>query len=248
MVTDVEIGSNAAAFRAEIGPKFAANLATIAGHGAAKLDDAYARLTSLQAWRTFVLEEHLSLEALGFYSEAQNDGLTSSVLMATGMWRPAMKSLRSLIENVLHCLYFNDHPVEFRLWDAGKLRPTFKDLFDYFLAHPDISGLPEPLKGIGELKAHYKHLSNVVHASAREFRMTNEVENLKLWNVSADGIGKWASTHKNVLRDVNLLLLSLFSKHLKGAARKGLREGLAIVIPAVRDASIKTNLGVKIVR
>lgn len=247
-MADPEINTNAEAFRSGLVPKLTANLATLTGHGSSKLDEAYARLTLLQAWRVFVLEEHLSADALGFYSEAQNDGLTSSVLMSIGMWRPAMKSLRSLIENILHCLYFNDHPVEYRLWDAGKLRPTFRDLFDYFLSHPDISGLPESLQGAGELKAHYKHLSNVVHASAREFRMTSEIESLKLWNTTAGGIGKWAATHKTVLRDANLLILSLFAKHLQGAAHKGVREALSLAIPAARDAAIKTSLGVKIVR
>jgi len=247
-MADAEINANAEAFRSGLGPKLAANLSTLTGYGSPKLDEAYARLTSLQAWRVFVLEEHMSAEALGFYSEAQNDGLTSSVLISIGMWRPAMKSLRSLIENILHSLYFNDHPVEYRLWDAGKFRPTFKDLFDYFLSHPDNSSLPERLKGAGELKTHYKHLSSVVHASAREFRMTNEIETLKLWNTTADGIGKWASTHNKVLRDVNLLILSLFATYLQGAAQKGVREALSLTIPATRDQEIKKSLGVKIVR
>lgn len=248
MAADAEISANAEAFRSGLGEKLAANLATIVGHGSGKLDEAYARLTSLQAWRVFVLDEQLSDEALGFFSEAQNDGLTSSALMSIGMWRPAMKSLRSLIENLLHCFYFNDHPVEYRLWDSGKLRLTFRDLFEYFLSHPDISGLPESVKGAEELKKHYKHLSNVVHASAREFRMTSEIENLKLWNTTADGIGKWASTQKNVMRDVNLLILSLFAKHLQGAALKGLREALSLVVPASRDGAIKASVGVKIAR
>lgn len=248
MAADAEIIANAEAFRSGLGAKLAANLATIVGHGSDKLDDGYARLTTLQAWRVFVLDEHLSDEALGFFSEAQNDGLTSSALMSIGMWRPAMKSLRSLIENMLHCFYFNDHPVEYRLWDAGSLRPAFRDLFNYFLSHPDITGSSELLKGVEELKRHYKHLSNVVHASAREFRMTSEIENLKLWNTTADGIGKWAFTQKNVIRDVNLLILSLFSKHLQGAAHKGLREALSLVIPASRDGAIKASVGVKIAR
>jgi hypothetical protein len=247
-VADAEINANAKAFRTGLSPKLDANLGTITGHSAAKLDDAYARLTTLQAWRVFVLEERLTPEAIGFFSEAQNDGLMSSALMSVGMWRPAMKSLRSLIENILHCLYYNDHPVEYRLWEAGKLRPTFKDLFDYFLAHPDVSNLPDNLQGIGELKNHYKHLSNVVHASAKEFRMTNEIETLKLWNTTADGAGKWAATHKNVLRDVNLLILSLFAAYLKGAAHKGLREALSLGIPAARDGAIKSSHGVTVVR
>ena len=245
---DAEIAANAEAFRTQLVDKLVANMATTIGHGAAKLDQAYSRLTSLQSWRTLVLEERLSPAALGFFSEAQNDGLTSSVLVSMGMWRPAMKSLRSLVENILHCLYFQDHPVEYRLWDTGKFRPTFKELFDYFQSHPDVSELPDNLKGVLDLKGHYKHLSNVVHSSAREFRMTNEIENLKLWNTTADGVGKWATTHKNVVRDVNLLILSLFAKHLQGAALKGHREALALAIPATRDAAIKASLGVKIVR
>lgn len=247
-MADAEISANAKAFRSGVGTMLASNLGAISDHGTVKLDEAYGRLTTLQAWRSFILEEKMSTEALGFYSESQNDGLTSSVLMSVGLWRPAMKSLRSLIENMLHCLYFNDHPIEYRLWDEGKFRPTFRELFDYFLSHPDISSLPENLKGAGELKAHYKHLSNVVHASAREFRMTNELESLKLWNTSADGIGKWATTHKKVLRDINLLLLALFSQYLHGAAHKGLRETLSIVIPVARDTEIKATHSVKLIR
>lgn len=248
MAIDAEISAHALSFRASLNEKISGNLDAIIASSSAKLDEAYARLTTLQAWRNFVLEEHTSPAAVGFYSEAQNDGLTSSVLIMAGLWRPAMKSLRSLIENILHCLYFNDHPVEYRLWDSGKFRPSFKELFDYFLAHPDVSNLPAQLNGALELKLHYKHLSNVVHASAREFRMTSEIETLKLWKTTADGVGKWASTHKNVLRDVNLLLLSLFSSRVQGASNKGLRESLAIVIPASRDSAVKTNLGVKIIR
>ncbi|MDF3907769.1 hypothetical protein [Paracoccus sp. AS002] len=245
---DNEILANAKAFRDDLGPRFTTNLAAVSGHGGNILDESYARLTVLHAWRVFVLEETLSSDALGFYSEAQNDGLTSSVLMSAGMWRPAMKSLRSMIENILHCLYFNDHPVEYRLWDAGKYRLTFKDLFDYFSAHPDISSLPENIKGVPELKTHYRYLSNVVHSSAREFRMTSEVESLKLWNITADGVGKWNTMHKKVLRDSNLLILALLAVHLKGAARKGLREALSIAIPTTRDSAIKASLGVKIIR
>lgn len=245
---DPEIKANAEAFRSRLLPKLNDNLAALKSDSSSKLDEAYARLTSLQAWRAFVLEEHMSADALGFFSEAQNDGLTSSVLMSIGMWRPAMKSLRSLIESILHCLYFNDHPVEYRLWDAGKFRPTFKELFDYFLRHPDISALPANLQGAGELKRHYKHLSNVVHASAREFRMTNEIESLKLWNTSASEIGKWATTHKSVLREANFLILSLFATQLQGAAHKGVREALSLVIPPARDVEIKATLQVKIVR
>jgi hypothetical protein len=247
-MADAEIIANAEKFRAGLGVKLNDNLAIITTSSSSKIDDAYIRLTSLQAWRTFVLEQHVTAEALGFYSEAQNDGLTSSVLMSIGMWRPAMKSLRSLIENVVHCLYFNDHPVEYRQWDQGKFRISFRELFDYFISHPDMLGVPDSLKGVAELKKQYGQLSNVVHASARQFRMTDEIETSRLWKTTADGVGKWSAMQKNVLRDTNHLLLVLFSEKIQGAANKGLREALALAIPSSRDASVKSSLDVKIIR
>jgi len=247
-MSDPEIAKNAEQFRASLSAKLHDNVTAVVGAHSAKMDEAYARLTSLQAWRSFVLEEHISLAALGFYSEAQNDGLTSSVLVASGLWRPAMKSLRSMIENTIQCLFFMDHPVEVRQWEDGKYRPSFKDLFDYLANHPDMVKLPEALKSSTILKAHYSHLSNVVHASAREFRMTTDLEKSNLWKTSADGVGKWASTQKNVLRDINLLFLPIFSRYLQGAANKGLREALSMVIPATRDSAIRTSLGVRILR
>ncbi|RAZ79808.1 hypothetical protein [Mesorhizobium atlanticum] len=245
---DAEIKANAQQFRNGLGGKLTANLLTVIGSSSAKLDDAYSRLTTLQAWRSFVLEEKISAGALGFFSEAQNDGLTSSVLISVGMWRPAMKSLRSLIENTIQSLFFMDHPVEYRQWDQGKYRPTFKELFDYFAEHPEICNLPESLKSPATLRSHYSHLSNVVHSSAREFRMTNEIEKSNLWKTSADGVGKWAATQKNVLRDVNLLMLPLFHERLQGAANKGLREALSLAIPASKDALIKSAFSVKVIR
>ena len=245
---DHEIKANSESFRHGLGPKFAENITLITSLNATKLDQAYSRLTSLQAWRAFVLETQLSKQALGFFSEAQNDGLTSSALMATGLWRSAMKSLRSLIENLLHCLYFADHPVEYRLWDSGNFRPTFKELFDYFIAHPDIRDLPASLNAAVGLKGHYKHLSNVVHSSAREFRMTDEVDKLKLWDTTTAGVGKWSATHVNVLRDVNLLLATIFFQHIQGATNKGLREALALAIPSSKDTPLKDALGITVVR
>jgi hypothetical protein len=245
---DAEIIAYAEKFRAGLGGKLNENIVVITDSSASKIDDAYARLTTLQAWRSFVLDEHIAAEALGFYSEAQNDGLTSSVLISVGMWRSAMKSLRSLIENIVHCLYFKDHPIEFRQWDEGKFRISFRELFDYFISHPDIVKFPDGLKGVHELKKQYGQLSNVVHSSAKQFRMTDEVETSKLWNTTSEGVAKWSSMQKNVLRDTNHLLLALFSNKVQGAANKGLREALSLAIPSSRDAAVKTNLGVTIVR
>lgn len=245
---DAEIQLHAKNFHASLAKKISDNVEAIAARQDAKLHNCYARLTTLQAWRSYVLDEHVSSDAMGFFSEAQNDGLTSSVLVASGLWRPAMKSLRSMIENILQCFYYMDHPVEYKQWEAGEFRPTFKYLFDYFTGHPDIKKLPASLQSTKELKSHYSYLSNVVHSSAKEFRMTNDIDRSALWKTTDDGIGKWHNTQKNVLRDINLLMLSLFAEHLKGARNKGLREALGITVPAARDAAIKASLAVKITR
>ena len=247
-MSDKEIGGNAKAFRAALGPKLASNVQVVVAAHAAKLDDAYARLTTLQAWRSYVLESHLPPASLGFYSEAQNDGLTSIVLVAGGLWRPAMKSLRSLLENVLHCLYYMDHPVEYRHWESGKHRPSFQKLFEYFDAHPDITGLPESLKPIPDIKKHYGLLSDIVHASAREVRMTDDINQTNIWKTTSASLGQWSTMQKNIVREANLLILTLLKAHLQGAANKGLREALALSIPSGKDTAIRANLGVRIIR
>jgi hypothetical protein len=141
-----------------------------------------------------------------------------------------------------------DHPVEYRRWDKAKYRPTFNELFNYLGDHPDIRDLPESLNAVADLKSHYSHLSNVVHSSSPEFRMTGDIDGLTLWRTAAADVGKWSKTHKNVIRDANLILLALFNIHLKGAGNKGLRESLSIALPISKDDSVKSELGVKIIR
>lgn len=245
---DPEVAAHALAFRSDLANKLSSNIQTVVGHSANKLDEAYARLTCLQAWRSCVLEASLPKSSLGFYSEAQNDGLTSLALVAGGLWRSSLKSLRSLIENILHCFYYKDHPIEYRQWDAGKYRPTFQKLFEYFENHPDIIKIPAALQPLPSLKASYSQLSNSVHSSARELRMTDDLNQANLWKTSSASVGQWHSAQKNVLRDINLMMLIILKDSVQGAANKALRESLCSVIPASKDAIIKSELGVRLVR
>lgn len=245
---DADTAAHALAFRNGLAQILTSNVESVINKSSEKLDEAYARLTTLQAWRSSILESTLQESSLGFYSEAQNDGLTSIALVASGLWRPALKSLRSLIENILHCLYYMDHPIEYRHWESGIHRPTFQKLFEYFESHPDLSKLSPNLQAVGSLKSHYSHLSNAVHSSAKDLRMTDDLNPANLWKTSSSSIGKWAATQKNVLRDINLLILPLFSNSLQGAAHKSLRESLCQVFPVSKDNIIKTGLGVRLIR
>ena len=243
-----DASKNAAAFRGALADQFAANLKVIEGHSASKLDSAYVRLTTLQAWRTYVLEDRLSPGALGFFTEAQSDGLASLAQAASGLWRPSLKSLRSLIENVVHCVYYADHPVEYMRWEAGTFRPAFASLLDYLSEHPHISTLPEGMRPVAALRARYGELSNAVHSSSKIMRMSVDGLKATVWKTDGASLGKWSTAQKTVLRDVNWLLLILLSEHLKGAAAKPLRETLPLAIGPSKDADIKKHLAVRLIR
>ncbi|MEJ1939211.1 hypothetical protein WDZ92_54120, partial [Nostoc sp. NIES-2111] len=94
-------------------------------------EDSYFRITTLNAWKSEVLEDTLSQGSLQFLIEAQNDALTSHSLIQIGAWRSALKSLRSVIENIVNCLYFMDHEVEYKLWELGKFRLGFTAGINY---------------------------------------------------------------------------------------------------------------------
>jgi hypothetical protein len=245
---DAEIAANAAAFRNSLSAKLSDNVTAVLAVGEAKIDLAYARLTTLQAWRSYVLETQLSANAIGFFSEAQNDGLTSVAQVTSGLWRPSLNALRSLLENVLHCFYYADHPVEYRLWEKGDYKPPFQKLFDYFEKHPDLATIPTGLAVIPELRKHYSELSEAVHSSAKKSRMTDDLNQTQIWKTSAADIGKWSTLQKNLLRDVNLMMIALFREQLVGAKVKGLREALALAVPQGKDVLIRGSFGVRILR
>jgi hypothetical protein len=247
-VTDSEIAKHAVEFRDGLAKALSENIAEVLKKDAEKVDQAYARLTCLQALRLHLLNERVSAGSLGFFAEAQGDGLTSQVLALSGSTRSALKSLRSLIENVIRSVYYADHPVEYTLWEAGKHRPTFKSLFDYLDCHPDLAGVDAALQPQTTLHANWKKLSQAVHASAKSDRMNDEAEKVTIWKTTQESVGNWAKFQKNVIKDICLLYVCLFKESLQGASLKPLRESLAIAIPATLDAKILADFKVRIVR
>jgi len=202
----------------------------------------YRRLVSLQAWRTF-LEPRVSSPSLAFFLEAQNDALVSHVFASLGSWRSALKSLRSCIENVAFSLYYKDHPIEFELWEAGKHKPPISDYLTYLEHHPRrvTAARVDPMPHI---QAEYSTLSKAVHASAKSFRMTNDVKTTLLWSEAKASIGQWQTREAAVLTNLNLLLLAHFRDQLCGAAEPGLREAIGLAIAPAIFPDIKTNLKV----
>lgn len=204
----------------------------------------YTRITSLQAWRVEILESKMSKGALGFLLEAQNDALLSHLFARLGVWRSALQALRSVVENVLQALFYMDHPVELRLWDAGKHRLTFQELHAYFKDHPDLKGPASTVAGLQTLHAEYATLSRAVHGSAAGFRMTAAGGGPKFFKADPPELGKWVSREKAVITAVNMLLVALFKDDLSGTRALPLRRVLQLALPASRKASAKATLGV----
>ena len=126
---------------------------------AAIFELSYTRLSSLEAWSGFLLENKLDKESLSFFKEAQNDALFSHCLARVGAWRTALQCLRGALENVSFCLYYMDHSVEYRLWEKGKHSLPISNYLHYICQHPDIIDRPTKVSGVGLLKQEYSTLS-----------------------------------------------------------------------------------------
>jgi hypothetical protein len=213
----------------------------------AQFEHSFLRISSIQAWRTGVVNSAVSADAAAFFFEAQNDLLTSHCLASCGSFRQALKALRSALENIYFSMYYKDHPVEFAKWEQGSHKLGFKELSTYLEGHPDLAGVPAPLTGLPVLQNEYSTLSKAVHGSAKQFRMTNNLEDIRLWAGDTIAVSQWATRERLLIQSLNLLLLSLFREHLAGAKLLGLRQVVGAVIPKNRHPEIKTALGITLI-
>ncbi len=241
-----EIEHNFAAFDAQWPADFSAALAGLSSQRDFFVNS-FVRISAIQAWRTSLLEEKMSEDASAFFFEAQNDLLISHCLARSGSFRQALKALRSCIENVLFALYYKDHPVELTKWTLGQHKLGFSEMMTYFESHPSISSRPINLTGLDLLKAEYSTLSKAVHGSAKCFRMTEALGDIRLWINDKASVGKWSSRERSVVTGLNLLLLNLFCENLKGANALGLRQVLSLSFTKTMRTSIKKELGVTLV-
>ena len=183
---------------------------------------AYVLLTSLQAWRVFVIEPQY-LTGLDFFIEAQNDCLSSLALSCIGARRSALQNLRSAIENISAFHYFSEHPIEYQLWESGRFRTSFSKFADYMKEHPLLSQYSSNNANIDVFINEYATLSRAVHGY-RLFRMSQSEGDLLLFDPDPIQSSMWFTRFRNVIRAENELLLSYYSSHLEGAAYLPLRE------------------------
>lgn len=209
--------------------------------------ESYKRITSLNAWRSSILETNISDYCTAFFLEAHNDALTSHLNAQLGLWRVALQALRSCIENVLCTLYFMDHPVELSLWENKEFKIGFTDLHNYFSKHPKFKLFSNNnnLNGLDIIKQEYSTLSTAVHASAVRFRMTDRHE-INIWDTDISKLRQWSTREQRCLFAVNCMLITLFKEQISGSAHPSLRKSISLCISEEKRIEINKSYQINI--
>lgn len=213
-------------------------------HGSGQFSLSYARMAAFNGLREGVLAG-CGGDCAAFFLEAQNDLLTAHILASLGVWRASLQSLRSFLENALSGLYFSDHPVELRLWLAGKLKLGFSDLLTYFNKHPDVSSVAPSVTGVSTLATEYATLSKAVHSSAVNMRMTGD-GSVQISSSDGNRLGPWSSRHTAAVRGVTLLVLTLRKDQLTGTRLLAVRSVLGAILTNSNRSQVRSSLGITI--
>jgi hypothetical protein len=237
-----EVAANAAAFETAWPDQQATTTAALNSQSTL-FAQSYERLVSFQAWRTELLEGGIgSAASVAFFIEAHNDAVLSHILSRQGIFRPALQSLRSCIENVMQSIYYAEHPVELVLWESGKFRMDRIELTKYLEDHPVLEGIPEEARGLSLLSKQYKTLNHAVHGSARGFRMTQDSGSLHFFSSDTVRVKQWATNLAEVVQGCNLLLLSLHRERLGGNALPNLRKSVSLAMTVAQRSQVKKHL------
>lgn len=217
-----------------------------ASKGQKVLIESHRRLAAFRALRVHVVEKRLSKGAQSFFLEANNDLVTAHVTAHLCAWRAALKFLRSAIENVVYCFYYDVHPIELRQWEMGKFKIGFAQALKFFESHPDLVNLPKAVTGLEQLENEYATLSKAVHASSRSFRMTEGELNILLWKDDAAKLGAWGTRERATVQALSLLTVCLLVDDLKGAKNAPTRDVLQFALTKASRQQLKTALSVTI--
>jgi len=209
--------------------------------------DSYERIASLESWRAYLIEQEVDENSSNFFTEAQNDALLSHTLARIGSWRSALHALRSAIENVLFCLYYKDHPVEYRLWEKGKDRIPILDFISYLDRHPNYADFDGDVTGLSLLKKEYPTLSKAVHGSSSVFRMTDKTDSFpSLMIPELSKLNQWSTREKKAIQLINQLLLTMFADCLQGTKLRNLRKSVSFSVPDNLKNRIKAHLNIRL--
>ncbi|MBU1207619.1 MAG: hypothetical protein KKH04_11925 [Proteobacteria bacterium] len=240
-----ELEANYSSFNGELKTRFTQAYVALESNNSLYLES-YKRLSSLEAWKAYVLENKIHISSLCFFIEAQNDALLSHSLAKIGSWRPSLQSLRSAIENTLFCLYYKDHPVEYELWEAGKNQLPISDYVNYISKHPKYNSIDDNLSGIALLKREYSTLSRAVHATSIRFRMT-QIDQffpvIMLPDISK--MNQWLTREEKAIQAINQILITMYFDDLQGAKLRNLRKAISFAIPRNLYEQYRTQFNIR---
>jgi hypothetical protein len=208
--------------------------------------ESYRRICALNAIKKTLVIPYSKKDSADFFLEAHNDAIVSHVSASFGSWRSSLQSLRSIIENSLCSIYYNDHPIELQLWLKGEYRIGFTELHKYMCKHPMISDVGNDIAGLDIIKDEYATLSQAVHASAQNFRMTKSSSAILLWNTDKSQAGMWSSRERKVIEGISLLFVCLHRDSLIGSKNSNLREILKYSITDPKKSALKNKLNITI--
>ncbi len=244
MALQDEIDANYSKFYDGWSAEAVANFA--ASKGRKPLIESHRRLAAFRALRVHLTKGRLSKGAQPFFLEANNDLVTAHVAAHLCAWRASLKFLRSAIENVIYCFYYDVHPIEQRMWEGGKFRIGFAGAMKFFESHPDLMHLPQSVTGLSQLSSEYSTLSKAVHASSRAFRMTDGELNILLWKDDPAKLGAWSTREKAAVQALSLLTVCLLADDLRGAKNAPTRDVLQFALSKTARQQLKTSLAITI--
>ena len=106
--------------------------------------------------------------------------------------------------------------------------------------------LPAQVTGLDLLRREYGTLSMAVHASSKNFRMTEAGGVPSLWMSDRAALGRWTTREAGTLVALNLLLFCLFCDELRGTRLVGVRKAVSLVIPPKLRPAVRKALKVRL--
>lgn len=208
-----------------------------------RLSRVYLHALAFESWRQHVLETKLG-PGLPFWYEAQNDYLLALTHGGRGVWRSALQSLRSFVENAAGAIYYSEHPVEARRFAAQDFRLTWTETKEYLKSYPysTPSAFRDSLWQV--LGEEYGELSRAVHGSTDSFRMTAGQQYPSICSSSPQLVGAWATRMLAAARAVNLVLLQHYASDLEGARLPALREDVSKAVTSRDRTTVRQAVGI----
>jgi hypothetical protein len=209
----------------------------------ARLGRLYLHGIAWESWRQYHLAASLG-PGLPFWQEAQNDFLLSYLHAGRGVWRSALQALRSFLENATGALYYSEHPVEAKRFDAGTFRLAWSDTKDYLKAYPYSSPTTFRRDVLGWIGSEYAQLSQAVHGSSEAFRMTAGRQFPSIASAAPERINVWRLRTTATAKAIHFILLQHFATQLRGARLPALRENIGRALTQTERQRIRRDLGI----